>query len=456
MTKTKKLPLVAICGRPNVGKSTLFNRIQGRQSAIVHLEEGITRDRAYVQAEWEGKRFRLVDTGGIVDTPEDPITHKMQEQVRVALDEASVIIFLLDGQQEITRRDEDIRDELFRYNKPVVLAVNKLDNPNLEMNRYDFFSLGMGEPYAVSASHNVGMGDLMEAVVAHLPEGEAHVDDTEDPQLTSVAVIGKPNVGKSSFINAILNEERNIVTEIPGTTRDAIDIEFRWKEKDYLLIDTAGLRKKAGIKEEVEHFMVSRSLRSVRRADVCLLMMDATEGITEQDKRIADYANEQGTAMILVWTKWDLVEDKESRLKELDDERDFKAPFLKYVPQMTVSNVTRQRLFKAFDYIDRVADAARMRIGTGELNRFMDDVRAEKPPAMHKGKQAKILYATQASIQPTVFVLFVNRKDLFHFSYLRFVENRLRDKYKFEGVPIRIEVREDKSKREFKARRAQK
>jgi len=449
MPKKRKLPLVAICGRPNVGKSTLFNRIAGRQRAIVHTEEGITRDRAYATVDWNGREFRLVDTGGIVEQPIDPIIRKMQDQVRVALDEAKVIVFVVDGQEEITRVDEELRDELFKYGKPVVLAVNKLDNTRMEANRYDFYALGMGDPYAVSSTHGLGTDDLVEAVLAKLPAAGAVPADEghEESPVTKVAVIGKPNVGKSSFVNALLNEDRIIVDETPGTTRDAIDVEFRWQGRDYLLIDTAGMRKKAGIKRHVEHFSVTRSLRAVRRADVCVVMMDATDGITEQDKRILNYVYKQGTGMVMVWTKWDLVEHKEARLKALAEELDFKAPFLKYVPSLTISNVTRQRLLKSFEYIDRVAAETTKRIATAELNKLMDEVRASHTPPSKKGKYAKILYATQAGVRPTTFVLFVNQRQLMHFSYVRFVENQIRQRYGFEGVPIHIELREHKPKR---------
>lgn len=443
MPASTRLPLVAICGRPNVGKSTLFNRITGRQSAIVHGEVGVTRDRAYGSGEWHGRTFRIVDTGGIVDHPTDPITHQIQSQVRSALQDAQVIVFVVDGQQEITRGDVEIRDELFKYSKPIVLAVNKLDNAKLELNRTDFYELGLGDPMAISSGHGIGIDDLMIAVTAHLPEtveGEV-IDDTA---ITKVAIVGKPNVGKSSFLNAILNEERSIVHDVPGTTRDAIDVDFVWKEKEYLLIDTAGLRKKAGITKDVERFSIARSLRAVRRADVCLLLIDATEGITEQDKRIVSYIAENGAGIVLVWTKWDLIEDKEEKFKRLAGEIELKAPFLKYVPYLTISNVTRQRLFTTFDFIDRVKAEVEKRISTPELNTFMEALRAETAPAIHKKRQARIKYATQVSVKPTTFVLFVNHKSLFHFSYLRFIENRLREKFGFEGVPIKIELRESK------------
>jgi len=443
MSARRKLPLVAICGRPNVGKSTLFNRIAGRQTAIIHGQEGITRDRTYASATWGSHPFRVVDTGGIVENPLDPITQKMQDQVWQALEEARVIIFVVDGQTEITRQDEQIRDELFKYGKPVVLAVNKLDNSALEMNRYDFFRMGMGEPYAISSSHNMGIETLMDAVMEHVPALEEMPEEVER-LITKVAVVGKPNVGKSSFVNAILNEERTIVTDIPGTTRDAIDIEFRWKDKEYLLIDTAGLRRKARIDEDVERFSVSRSLRAINRADVALVLIDAVEGISEQDKRIFNYINERGTGMVIVWTKWDLVEDKEGRFKSLADDMDFKAPFLKYVPCITISNVTRLRLFKTLELIDRITESAKKRVGTAELNRFVEEISTQYAPPTRRGKPARIYYMTQASVQPTVFVLFANNKALVHWSYLRYIENKLRDRFGFEGIPLRIEVRDDR------------
>lgn len=446
MAKKKKLPLVAICGRPNVGKSTLFNRITGKASAIVHDQEGITRDRAYGEAEWHNKRFRIVDTGGIVDNATDSITKKMQLQVREALREAKVIIFVVDGQSELTRLDEEVREELYTYNKPVVLAVNKLDNERLEENRYDFFSMGMGEPYAISSGHGTGVPAMMEAVCKHLPfVPEEVAEPGEDPtekKVTRVAIVGKPNVGKSSFINAILNEERTIVDATPGTTRDAIDVEFHWKDKDYLLIDTAGLRRKAGVRESVEVFSVARSLRAARKADVCLIMIDANEGMSEQDKRIVGYCLEAGTAMILVWTKWDLVEKKEAHFKHLKEELARKMPQIHFVPSITISNFERQRLYSVFELVDRVAESSEMRIGTAALNKLLADIKAKHAPPTDKGRAAKIKYMTQASVKPTTFVLFVNTAKLVHFSYQRYIENQIRERYAFEGVPILLELRE--------------
>ncbi len=444
MPRKHTLPLVAVCGRPNVGKSTLFNRIVGKARAIVHDEEGITRDRFFGEAEYNGRRFRIVDTGGIMEHPEDSIARKMQTQVRAALKEARVIVFVVDGQQELTRVDLQIRDDLFKYGKPVVLAVNKLDNFSMQEQYVEFYSLGLGDPFPVSATHGLGLDALMDAVTASLAEPPATEEPEETPEkeVTRVAMVGKPNVGKSSFINALLNEERTIVDDTPGTTRDAIDIEFHWKGKDYLLIDTAGLRKKAGIKKQVEHFSIARSLRAIRRADVCLIMVDGVEGLTDQDKRILGYAGEQGTAMVLVFTKWDLVEQKEKRFKALADEIDLRMPHIKHVPYVTISNLSRQRLFMVFEHIDRVAESAKLRISTGELNRFVEAIRAKHKPPTQKGKAARIYYVTQAGVKPTTFVLFVNQKRLFHFSYMRFIENELRARYGFAGVPITLELRE--------------
>ena len=465
MAKNKKLPLVAICGRPNVGKSTLFNRLTGKSRAIVHDEEGITRDRFFGEGRWQQHRFRLVDTGGIIEHPDDNITQQMQEQVDAALNEARVIIFVVDGQQAITRVDREVRDRLFKYGKPVILAANKLDNDKLvETNQYEFYELGLGDPFPISSGHGLGIDPLRDAIVGHLPPVETipevegndtdAADGTDDeadetiaqPEDTciKVAIVGKPNVGKSSFINAILNENRTIVDDQPGTTRDAIDIDFEWNGQEYILIDTAGLRKKAGIKQKVEHFSVARSLRAVRRADVCLVMMDATEVMSEQDKRIIGYARENGTAMVMVWTKWDLVEDKARRHKDIASELDLKMAQIRFVPSLTISNLTRQRLFDVFEYIDRVYAQTQKRIPTADMNRFLDEVKMRHKPPSQKGKFAKILYGTQTGIKPTTVVLFVNQKRLFHFSYMRFLENQLREKYGFEGVPIHIELREGK------------
>lgn len=446
MAKKKKLPLVAICGRPNVGKSTLFNRIIGRGHAIVHFEEGITRDRSYGKAEWNGKHFRVVDTGGVVEKPTDNLTKKMMEQVRSALEEADAVIFLIDGQQEFTRTDQELREVLFKLKKRVFLAVNKLDNHNLRMNVSEFYTVGFGEPYAISSGHGIGVEQLMDAVAEVIPESKELTEEEERQEtMTKVAIIGRPNVGKSSFINAVLNEERSIVTDIPGTTRDAVNIEFRWKDKEYLFIDTAGMRKKAGIKTDVERFSVSRALRTINFADVCLVMIDATEGLGEQDKRILNFVMESGTAMVLVWTKWDLVEERGDHFKTIADQLDLKIPFLKYVPMTTISNLTRQRVFKTFEYIDQVADEANKRIQTADLNKLMVGLQGQ-PQAHHHGKQAKVLYATQVSVKPTKFLLFVNQTRLFHFSYIRYLENQLREAYGFAGVPIQIELREGKPK----------
>lgn len=450
MSSAKRRPVVAICGRPNVGKSTLYNRLTGKQRAIIHDLEGITRDRRYGRVKWDGYDFDIVDTGGVVESPEDPVIKQMQEQVRRALDDADVVLFVVDGQAPLTRIDYDLRDLLFKVGKPTVLAVNKLDNIRLAENKNEFYELGFGEPFAISSGHNLGIEPLLDTVTSHLPKpAETDEDDSSEEDAdrpTRVAIVGKPNVGKSSFVNAILNEERTIVDNKPGTTRDSIDIEFRWQDKEYLLIDTAGLRKKAGIRAPVEHFSVTRSLRAIRAADVCLVMVDATEGITEQDKRVFGFVLEQGTPIILVWTKWDLVEDREQRFTELKDELEFKMPQLRHAPFVTISNTERTRIFKVFEFVDRIAEQSRRRIPTAELNKFFEGLRSQHKPSSAHGKEAKILYATHASVKPSTFVLFVNQKRLFHFSYLRFIENRLREAYGFEGVPIQLELREEKSR----------
>ncbi len=458
MTEKKQVPLVAICGRPNVGKSTLYNRLVGRASAIVHDQEGITRDRHEGTARWQGKQVRVVDTGGIVENPIDPIVKKMQEQVRRALSEAAVVVFVVDGRAPLTRVDYELRGELLKLGKPIVLAVNKLDNAQLEEQRHEYHEMGLGEPYAISATHGLGSDVLIDAILQHLPNapdaptrpvppenGEEPGEPVRvDDGITRVAVVGRPNAGKSSFINALLGEERLIVHETPGTTRDAIDIEFRWKDREYLLIDTAGMRKKAGIKTQVEHFSVARSLRAIRAADVCLVLIDAQHGMGEQDLKITQYASEQGTPMILVWTKWDLLEDKEQRFKAIAEELDLKAPFLHYVPSITISSLAQTRVFKVIDLINQIAEAAKKRIATGPLNTFLARIKDEHQPPRFRGAVPKILYITQASVRPTVFVMFVNQKKLFHFSYLRYIENRLRAEYGFEGVPIKLELREGK------------
>jgi GTPase len=454
----KRRPVVAICGRPNVGKSTLYNRLTGKQRAIIHDLEGITRDRRYGRVTWNGHVFDVVDTGGVVESPEDPVIQQMQAQVRRALDEAAAIVFVIDGQTALTRIDLELRDLLFKLGKPVVLAVNKLDNEQLAMNRHEFYELGLGEPIAISSGHNLGIDALLKAVTEHLPEpapeaegGEEDTGEDEVPDVPAgpirVAIVGKPNVGKSSFINAILNEERAIVDNRPGTTRDSIDVEFNWQGREYLLIDTAGLRKKAGIKAPVEHFSVTRSLRAIRAADVCLVMVDATDGITEQDKRVFGFVLEQGTPIILVWTKWDLIEDRDRRFKELREELEFKMPQLRHAPFVTVSNVERTRIYKVFEYVDRIAEKSRTRISTADFNKFLADVREKHRPSSSQGKEAKILYGTQTSVRPATFVLFVNQKRLFHFSYLRFLENRIREHYGFEGIPIVLELREEENRK---------
>ena len=414
--------MVAIVGRPNVGKSTLFNRILGKQRAIVHDVEGITRDRFINEASWEGRRFRLVDTGGIVETPVDEITRKMQAQVQQAIDDAHVVIFVLDGQQEITRPDRVVCESLLRSGKPVVLAVNKLDNPKLALNLYDYYALGIGEPHAISSGHNLGIDALMREVIRHLPDpgetdggvptaGGTDADLEEANEVIKVAIVGRPNVGKSSFVNAILNEERISSPMCPAPPATPSISSFTGGAK-YLLIDTAGLRRKAGIRKPVEHFSVAAPCGPIRHADVCLV------GQPRKNWRNRTSAYRCGRARRLYWCgpKWDLVENKVKRLKALEDDLDLKMPQGCFAPRLTIYIVTRTRLFFVFYWVDRVAAEAAKRIGTAELNRLMEQIKAKHNPPGKKGVHAKILYATQAGVKPTEIVLFVNQKRLFHFN----------------------------------------
>ncbi len=448
-----KRPLVAICGRPNVGKSTLFNRITGKFRAIVHAEEGVTRDRHFGVVSWKNVEFDVVDTGGVVLDPVDKITRKIQEQVRKALLDADLILWVVDARKELTRIDLDLSDELRKLGKPVLLVANKLDNETQELLAAELYSVGYGDPIAVSATHGTNVALLLDTVVSRFsspeqqyvstaPAQQTDLKERQDSLSTRIAIVGRPNVGKSSLVNALLNEERMIVSDIPGTTRDSIDVQFTWKNKSYVLVDTAGLRRKSGIKKEVERFSVNRSLRSIREADVAVMLTDPCEGLTEQDKRIFEFIREQGTAVVWAWSKWDLIPNKKERLSSLLEEVAFKAPFCKFIPMLTVSSVTRLRLDRLLETVDLVAAEAMKRVTTGELNRLIQQIRTSGAGSFHKGRVARILYGTQASIKPTVFVLFVNQARIFHFSYVRHIENCLREAYGFQGVPIRIEIRE--------------
>jgi len=431
-------PVVAIVGRPNVGKSTIFNRIIGDRLAIVEDKPGVTRDRIYGSAEWNGKTFNIVDTGGIEIDAGDEIMRSVRAQAELAIDEADVIIFMVDGKAGLTPSDDEVARLLFRSGKPVVVAVNKVDNPKRTEAVYDFYSLGFGDPVPISGAHGTGIGDLLDRVAASLPE---RTDEEYDEDVIRVALIGRPNVGKSSLVNAILGEERVIVSDVAGTTRDAIDTPFEKDGRKFVLIDTAGMRKRGRIYETTEKYSVLRSLKAIERADVALVLIDAVEGITEQDKHIAGYAHEAGKASVLVVNKWDAVEkdDKTMRQFELRIRDHFQ--FMDYAPIVFLSAKTKLRLHKLLPVVEHVAEQHAMRVQTHLLNDIIADAVAVNPPPSDKGRRLRINYATQVAVKPPTIVLFVNDPELMHFSYSRYLENKIREAFAFEGTPIRIIVR---------------
>ena len=432
-------PIVAIVGRPNVGKSTLFNQIGKKRVSIVDDFPGVTRDRIYLDAEWLDHQFTMIDTGGIELDSADQLLSSMRQQAQIAMEEADVIVFVVDGRAGLTSADEEVGKLLRSANKPVILAVNKTDSPQQEMNIYEFYNLGLGDPLGISASNALGLGDLLDAIVAAFPR-EAEEDKEADE--ISIAVIGRPNVGKSSIVNALIGEERVIVSNIPGTTRDAIDTHFVADDIKFILIDTAGMRRKGKIDEPVERYSVMRSLRAVDRADVVLMVINAEEGITEQDKKIAGYAHESGKGVVIIVNKWDIYPNKDdkSTLRFTEDLRD-ELGFLQYAPVLYTSALTHQRIPRITELVKYVADQQSMRIQTSVLNELIRDAVSVNPPPSHRGKQLKIFFMTQADIQPPKFVVFVNDPELMHFSYLRFLENKLRESFGFEGTPLKLIVR---------------
>lgn len=432
-------PIVAIVGRPNVGKSTLFNQIGKKRISIVDDMPGVTRDRIYLDAEWLNHEFTMIDTGGIELDESDHILRSMRQQAQIAIEEADVILFLVDGRTGLTTADEEVTRMLRSAKKPVVLGVNKIDSPQLAVNAYEFYQLGLGDPIALSASNAMNLGDLLDAVVAAFPQTKA--EEKEEDEIC-IAVIGRPNVGKSSLVNQLLGEERVIVSDIAGTTRDAIDTHFVKDGNKFMLIDTAGMRRRGKIDEPVERYSVMRSLRAIDRADVVLMLIDASEGITEQDKKIAGYAHESGRGVILVVNKWDIYPDKDdkSTLRFTEELRE-EIGFLQYAPVLYTSALTGQRINRVTELVRYVAEQQSMRIKTSVLNDLIRDAVSVNPPPMHRGRQLKILFMTQVDIKPPKFILFVNDPELMHFSYLRFIENRLREMYGFEGTPIRLIVR---------------
>ena len=432
-------PIVAIVGRPNVGKSTLFNQIAKKRVSIVDDMPGVTRDRIYMDAVWLNHEFTLIDTGGIELETTDKMISDIRAQADIAIDEADVIIFVVDGREGVTFADEDIAKILRSSTKPIIVAVNKTDNLQQEMNVYEFYNLGLSDPIGISASNALNLGDLLDEVVANFPESEP--DDKDDDEIR-IAVIGRPNVGKSSLVNKLLGEDRVIVSDIPGTTRDAIDTHFYKDNIKFTLIDTAGMRRKSKIDIPVERYSIVRSLRAIDRADVVLMLIEAPVGITEQDKKIAGYAHDSGKGCVIVVNKWDIYPDKHDRSTNrfTDDLRE-EIGFLQYAPVLYASALTGQRVNRVTELVKFVAEQQSMRIQTSALNELIRDAVAVNPPPNKKGKQLKILFVTQVDICPPRFIIFVNNPELMHFSYLRFIENRLRESYGFEGTPIKFIVR---------------
>lgn len=431
-------PVVAIVGRPNVGKSTLFNRIVGERLAIVEDVPGVTRDRLYSKAEWLGKSFYLIDTGGIAFDDHDALIDSIRHQAELAIDEADVIIFVVDGTVGITEEDQSVARMLFRSKKPIVLAVNKIDNTKRLHDIYEFYSLGVGEPYPVSGAHATGIGDLLDEVIKHFPE---HEEDAYDEDVIRVSLIGRPNVGKSSLVNALLGEERVIVSDIAGTTRDAIDTPFMFEGQEYVLIDTAGMRKRGKVYESTEKYSLMRALRAMERSDVVLVVLNGEEGIIEQDKKVAGYAHEAGRGVIIVVNKWDAVEKDERTMNRFVAEIRQEFKYLSYAPILFVSAKTKQRVHTILPKVAQVAEQHAFRIATPVLNDLIQEATTVTPPPSDKGRRLRINYATQVSVKPPTLVLFVNDKELMHFSYQRYLENKIREAFPLEGTPIRILVR---------------
>lgn len=438
-------PLVAIVGRPNVGKSTLFNRLIGRRVAIVEDTPGVTRDRIYQDAEWLNYAFTLIDTGGIEPANEDIIAQQMRRQAELAIETADVIIFLVDGREGMTGSDLDVAELLRRSNKPVVLAVNKVDTQKLEESMYEFYALGLGTPFTISAAQGLGLGDLLDEVVRDFPKDL----ETEETERINIAVVGKPNVGKSSLVNALLGEERTIVSEIPGTTRDSIDTPFERNGFLYTIVDTAGIRRKRSVEDEtIERYSVIRSLAAIRRANVVLIVCDASQGLSEQDVRIAGYAHEEGKASVLVVNKWDLVEKDTHTMNRFKKDLGAALAFMSYVPMLFISAKSGQRVNKVLETVNASFEQSRRRIPTGQLNDIVSEAVMMNEPPSDKGRTLKIFYATQVSVQPPTFVIFVNDAELLHFSYERYLENYFRKSFGFEGTPIRLFFRNRKKDNE--------
>ena len=431
-------PLVAIVGRPNVGKSTLFNRIVGKRIAIIEDTPGVTRDRIYGDAEWLTHNFTVIDTGGIEPDSEDIILSQMRRQAELAIETSHVIIFVVDGREGLTAADMEVAEMLRRCKKPIVLCVNKVDHIKYEDTAYDFYSLGIGDPVTVSAEQGLGVGDLLDEVCKYFPA----IEEDEGGESISIAVVGKPNVGKSSLVNALLGQERTIVSNIPGTTRDAIDTPFTYNGKDCVLIDTAGIRRKRAVGDEnVERYSVIRSLAAIRRCDVALIVVDAEQGLSEQDVRIAGYVHEEGKASVLIINKWDLIEKDTHTVEKFKKDMLTDLAFMSYVPMQFISAMTGQRVSRVMEQAEAVLEQASTRISTGILNDVIGEAVTMSEPPSVKGRRLRIFYCTQVSVKPPTFVIFVNDAELMHFSYKRYLENYIRKSFKLDSVPIRLIVR---------------
>ncbi len=438
-------PIVAIVGRPNVGKSTLFNALAGEDISIVKDTPGVTRDRIYADIEWLNYNFTLIDTGGIEPESHDIILSQMREQAQIAIDTADVIIFIVDVKQGLVDSDSKVADMLRRSHKPVVLTVNKVDSfAKYQADVYEFYNLGIGDPYPISSVNRQGLGDMLDQVVAYFPEDDVEEEEDERPR---IAVVGKPNVGKSSLINKLLGENRVIVSNIAGTTRDAIDTEITFDGRDYIFIDTAGLRRKSKIKEELERYSIIRTVTAVERADVVVVVIDATEGVTEQDAKIAGIAHDRGKGLLVVVNKWDAIEKTDKTIYEHTNKIKEVLSFIPYAEILFVSAETGQRLPKLFEKIDMIIENQSMRISTGVLNEILSEAVALQQPPSDKGRRLKIFYITQVAVKPPTFVIFVNDKELMHFSYTRYLENKIRDTFGFKGTALKFIIRERKEEK---------